>query len=178
MAQPNSHTNTNVILNSVYAAGTSSRVSGNATVLPNGVVYAAASVRAPVVRASTSFSSPSVTGSTSVTGGTGSFTTVTASTGYTFVGGAVKRFAAGTYIGTGGATAALVVTGLASIRQVFMQLNKQAYSAATTGMAYGRPCRAAGTPGSFYPIAFKLTGAPGPVLNTVAGTFMWEAIGG
>ena len=118
-------------------------------------------------------------GGTITAGATIQGTVVKATTGFYSEAGNVKAFSAGTYIGTGGATAAIISTGLTTITGVWMQLNKQTYSAATTGMAYGRPCRAHGTLGSFYPIAFKTgtIGGGGPVLNTVAGTFAWYAVG-
>lgn len=165
-----SHTKSTLVPHSVYAAGTTSLRTAAATVIPPGCVYAAASVRAPVIVSTTSFSSGGALRST---------TTITAGTGFVFGSGQTKQFAAGTYIGTGGATAAIISTGLTTIHHVFMQINKATYSAATTGMAYARPCVAHGTLGSFYPIIFKTgtIGGGGPVLNTVAGTFRWLAIG-
>lgn len=110
-------------------------------------------------------------------GGAISGTTLTASSGIAFAQGNFKRFASGTYYGIGGATAPIISTGLTTIHRVFMQANRTAYTAATTGVTIPRPCRAPGTLGSFYPIAFKIGGQGEGALNTVAATFQWMALG-
>lgn len=105
--------------------------------------------------------------------------TIRAGSGFGFMAGNYKKMAMGTYYGVGGATAPIIATGLSTISWVELNIRKDGYSTATTGMAYARPCKAAGTPGSFYPILFK-TGTiagGGPVINTVAGTFCWAAYG-
>ena len=112
-------------------------------------------------------------GGTITAGATIQGTVVKATTGFYSEAGNVKAFSMGTYIGTGGATAAITSTGLTTIHAVWMNRNRAVYSGATTGNVIACPAKAAGTPGSFYPILFKHTGAPGPVLNTVAGTFPW-----
>jgi len=89
-------------------------------------------------------------------------------------------FAAGTYIGTGAATAAIVNTGFKRVHHVWMSLCPSARAAATTDGVYsGRPCIAAGTPGSFYPLVFRLPGGANAVntLGVSAGaTFKWLAL--
>ena len=96
--------------------------------------------------------------------------------------GAVKyAFAAGTYVGRGGATAPLITTGLKKVHNVWLGLCPEARSAATTAGVHGvRPCRAAGTPGGFYPLAFRIVA--GATVSNLPGmgadaTFKWLALG-
>lgn len=103
--------------------------------------------------------------------------TIRAGTGFGFVAGNYKRIAAGTYYGIGGATAPITSTGLTTITHIFMQANRHNYSTATTGVTIPRPCVAAGTVGSFYPVIFKIGATGVGALNTVAGTFRWVAYG-
>lgn len=131
-----------------------------------------------VVRAAASIEGAlSVAGAQTFTGAASFTAAPSFPAGVVLESGNTKAFAAGTYIGTGGATAALVTTGLTTVTMVFMSRNKSAYSGATTGNVISAPCIAASTPSKFYPIMFSHTGAPGPVLNTVAGTFRWLALG-
>lgn len=103
-------------------------------------------------------------------------------TSFTFVSGAVRKMSAGTYIGFGGATAPITVVG-ATIRQVIMQRRLGSYPAAGTLDARGgicRPCKAAGTPGSFYPRVFR-TGATNKEVyagNGSSATWQWIAVCG
>ena len=71
---------------------------------------------------------------------------------------------------------AIVSTGLQKVEFVWMQTNKEAYSTATTANVICRPNLAAGTPGSFYPIAYKNDATPWS-LNDAAATFSWVALG-
>ena len=148
---------------SIYAAGTTNFYStqgASATIVPpSGQILSAGSVKS--------------------TGPTVSTTFVRAGTGFVFQGaGDVKQFAAGTCIGTGGATMAIVNTGLTTIHGVWVEKYTTAYGNATTGNVLCRPSLAAGTTSSFYPLAFKLTGTSAIwALNTVASTFKWFAVG-
>lgn len=159
---PNSHTKSTWVCDGIYAAGTSSYVTGGATVIPKGNIHAAASVK----------------------GSAGVFTTLRATTltntNYSFVGGQSYKIAAGTIVTTGGATAPITSTGLTTIHKVFMQRLSTTYATATTNGNYSpRPCRAHGTVGSFYPIIFRSSGPNGaPTLGLSAGaTHSWLAIG-
>lgn len=96
--------------------------------------------------------------------------------GFYFQQGNAKRFASGTYIGVGGATAPIISTGLTTITHVQMHKTRSAYTTATS-VAICVPALANGTPGSFYPIAFKAQAAGGIILNTVSATFRWMAEG-
>lgn len=102
---------------------------------------------------------------------------VKASTGFTFAPGDNKQFAAGTVICGGGASVAIKATGLTTVHHVWMNRNNVAYSAATTGCVICRPCMAVGTPGSFYPLAFKIASGGAIVAGTVAATYAWFAVG-
>jgi hypothetical protein len=97
--------------------------------------------------------------------------------GLQFAGNVAKQFAAGTYIGVGGATAPIISTGLSSLTHVLIHKIVSGNSAATTGMVFPRPALAAGTPGSFYPILYKTLANGGITINTVAGTFKWVGLG-
>lgn len=90
-----------------------------------------------------------------------------------------KSFAAGTYIGIGGATAPITSTGLTRISHVFMSRTRSAYSTATAAaISVPCPCLAAGTPGSFYPIVFRdLGGGAQPSVAAVSATWKWFAVG-
>lgn len=102
--------------------------------------------------------------------------------GWVFSAGDYKQFAAGTYIGSGAATAAIVDTGLTTIHHVHLQRNWQSRTAgATTRSSYSpSPAIAAGTPGSFYPLVGFI--APGAAVNHTLGigaaaTFSYVAVG-
>lgn len=145
----------------IYAAGTTyykTQKGSAATVLPDGAVIS-----------STYLESGSYVEST---------TYVKAGTGYVSGKGDYKQYAAGTVIGTGGASQAIVATGLTTIHHVWVIPRKSVYSTATTGLQIQRPCLAAGTPGSFYPTAYKLSqGAANWALNDVSATRSWFALG-
>lgn len=91
-------------------------------------------------------------------------------------------FAAGTYIGLGGATANIISSGLTKIHAVWMTRMRDGYTVATAngGVYACHAAHAAGTPGSFYPfIAYIPSGAaavPTPAL-AAAGTIKWLALG-
>ncbi len=90
-------------------------------------------------------------------------------------------FSAGTYIGSGAATAEILSTGLTKIHKVYMNLCKDGFTAATHNSAgFCDPQKAAGTPGSFYPTVVYI--APGAAVNYTKGvgagaTFAWLALG-
>ena len=90
-------------------------------------------------------------------------------------------FAAGKYIGSGAATAAIISTGLTKIYKVWLGKDLEAYSAATADAGFmPKPCKAAGTPGSFYPLIGYID--KGAAVNHslgvgAAATFSWVALG-
>jgi len=106
---------------------------------------------------------------------------IKAGVGFGFEAGDAKLFAAGTYIGSGAATAAIVSTGLTTVHKVLMNLYDSAYSGATHNSAgFCQPQHATGTPGSFYPTVVYI--APGAAVNYTLGvgaaaTWAWLAIG-
>jgi hypothetical protein len=107
---------------------------------------------------------------------------VRADQGFYFGKGNAKNFSAGTYIGTGAATAAITTTGLTTVHHVFMSLRGAAYGSAATnvdGRIICAPVLANGTTGSFYPLAYRSTGTNKNVtLGTgIAATFSWMAVG-
>lgn len=162
MAQ-NSNTTSSIVAHSFYAAGTSNLATANATVLGAGAI--------------------SASGALAAGGALRSGTTITAGTGYVFGSGHTKQFACGTYIGSGAATAAIISTGLTTIHHVFMNRIRSAYSSATALVGeHPAPCKASGTPGSFYPIVGWI--ANGAAVNKTLGvgaptaaTFNWLALG-
>jgi hypothetical protein len=127
--------------------------------------------------AATIIADGSIQGTTYLKAGSYAKTTtyVQSGTGYVSGNGDVKQYAAGTYIGIGGATAPIKATGLTTIHHVFMNKRGVGYTAATTGQVICCPRIAAGTVGSFYPICYAVTHAI--AINGVAGTFSWMAIG-
>jgi hypothetical protein len=90
-------------------------------------------------------------------------------------------FVAGTYIGLAGATARIINTQAKKVHAVWASKERAVYSTATTNalMYSVNPCKAAGTPSSFYLIA---SGAPtGASFVPTAGipsaaTFKWLAL--
>jgi len=90
-------------------------------------------------------------------------------------------FDSGIYIGSGAATAAIISTGLAKVESVWMSKVLDAYAAATADAGYmPKPCKAAGTPGSFYPLIGYID--KGAAVNHTLGigaaaTFRWVALG-
>jgi hypothetical protein len=129
--------------------------------------------------AATTIADGSVQGTTYLKAGSyvKSTTYVQSGTGYVSGKGDVKQYAAGTVITGGGATCAIVATGLTTVHHVWLNRNNVAYSAATTGCAIYRPCLAVGTPGSFYPIAFKINSGGAIAAGSVAATCAWFAVG-
>lgn len=108
--------------------------------------------------------------------------TITAYSGFRFANGNDKQFAAGTFVGSGAATQAIVASGLTTIHHVFFNRVWQSRNAgATTRAAYSpSPAKAQGTPGSFYPLIGFI--APGAVAAHTLGigagaTFSWFCIG-
>jgi hypothetical protein len=102
---------------------------------------------------------------------------VRGATGFYFEAGDAQKFACGTVVCGGGASVPIKATGLTTIGHVFMQRRRQSYSAATTGYGLPSPAIANGTRGSFYPISFKTQAAGGIVINSVAATWSWFAVG-
>jgi hypothetical protein len=103
--------------------------------------------------------------------------------GLTFADGTNNVLAAGTYFGSGAATAAIVTTNLTTVRHVWMNrlmTNNSAPNGAATTINSGipAPALAAATTTSFYPY-FLRTGASGAAtLGLGAGaTISWIAIG-
>ena len=142
----------------IYAAGTTNfkaKTGSAATNLNSGEIKAAGTVRAG--------------------------TQIIAGSGFGFAAGDAKLFAAGTYIGSGAATAAITSTGLTTVHKVYMNLYGDAYAGATHNSAgFPHPKAATGTPGSFYPTVVYI--APGAAVNYTLGvgaaaTFAWLAIG-
>jgi len=91
-------------------------------------------------------------------------------------------FTAGTYVGSGAATAAIVNSGLGQVHFVWMAKNFGSRTAgATTDCAvHPTPCLAVGTPGSFYPLVGFVDkgGAVNHALGSgAAATWSWLALG-
>lgn len=97
-------------------------------------------------------------------------------------GGNKFAFAAGTYIGLGGATANIISTGLTTLHAVWMTRMRHGYTVATAngGVYSCHAAHAAGTPGSFYPflsyIPSNAAAIPTAALAS-AGTIKWLALG-
>lgn len=153
--------------------GTDKRPAASTNVFTNKIVAGAgASIVGTLSTSSTIASSGAISG-----------TTLTASTGFVFVGSKPIKFASGTYIGSGAATAAIVNTGLTTVYHVLMSRRGTRYDtsggAATTnfkGLAF-KPC-IAGTASSFYPIVSRVGANNAATIGAGAGaTFSWFALG-
>lgn len=158
-----------ITLGGIYAAGTTNykaQTGSAATNLNRGEIRAAGTLKAPQIIGTTGISSAG---------------TINAASGFNFAAGNYKKFAAGTYIGAGSATAAITSTGLTTVHHVFMSLRGAAYGSGATqdGRIICAPVLAAGTTGSFYPRVYK-SGATNKEVYPNAGvgaTFSWMAVG-
>jgi hypothetical protein len=107
--------------------------------------------------------------------------TIKAAVGFYFAPGNSKQFSAGTYIGSGAATAAIKATGLTTVHHVFMTKYGSGYAAAATsrGRIIPSPVKAQGTVGSFYPTIFRTAATNKEIVfgTGSAGTYSWFAVG-
>lgn len=141
--------------------GTDQRPAASTNVFTNRIVCAAAA---------------SFSGAVSMSGA------LTSSSGFTFAGGNYKKFAAGTYIGSAGATAAITSTGLTTTHHVWMTLRGSAFGSAATsdGRVACAPTLANGTPSKFYPRAYRSGATNKEIylgLGGIPATFSWIAVG-
>ena len=143
------------------------------------IVSAAGISAAGTIRAGGTFTTTRVTASSSLVtaGGVSAAGTLRAVGGFGFVAGDYKKFAAGTYIGVGGATTPIRSTGLTTISGVYMVLRRSTVGTATQAVAMPRPCIAHGTPGSFYPQWVRMNGLNAAFGLAASATTVFFAVG-